>query len=105
MELVRLEALGDSTDQALEARHDPAVHFIHFLRFNGIGGRVEVVDITEEIPVSIADTPVHFDKIVDDALGDPDIVPVIRGRDPEPQDIRPVFLDDFLGADSVAQGF
>ena len=105
MEFVCLEPLRDTVEYSLEAGEDPAVDFVHLLGGDRIDGRVEVVNVAQEVAERVPDTPIHFHQVVDDVLGDADIVPVIRGGYPEPEDVRPVLLDDLLGAHRVSHGF
>ena len=53
----------------------------------------------------VADFLVGFDEILEDFRADAQIVRVIRGADPQAQDVGARVLDDGLRCDHVADGF
>ena len=95
--------LPHALDQLLQAMERPAVDLEQVLVRNLVRVGVEVGKVAEQIPARVPDPPVRFSQVREDLLGNPDIVAVVRGRNPQPEHLGPVLVDDFLRSHDSAR--
>ena len=104
VKLVGLVGGADSAREASGLSEGPAVQRRQLARGEGVGGRIEIVQIREQITRGIADLPVALRAAREDLLGDGAVVPVIERADPETENVRAVAGDQLLRLDHVADG-
>ena len=63
---------------------------------------VEVAEVAEQEPVRVAEPPVRVGEAVEDLGGDVDVLRVVLGGHPEPEDLGAILRQELLGADDVA---
>ena len=68
-------------------------------------GRIEVVQVREQVAAGVADAPVGVNEPVQGLVGDADVLLVVGGGHPHAQDLRAELVDDLLRGDDVADGF
>ena len=96
MELVPVVGVPDPADHLLEPVQGPAVDLLHVRQRDGILPAVEIVKVAQDVAAGVADPPVGLHQPFQDLIGNPDVHRVVLGRHPEPQDLRPVLVDDLL---------
>ena len=62
------------------------------------------MEVAQRVAEGVADLPVALGQAPEDGLREPDVVAVVGGGDPEPDDLRAVLLDELLRLDRVADG-
>ncbi len=102
MELKFFVILQAPFPQLLETGQNPAVQLGHPGFGPTINGGIEINEITQHKADGVADLAIGIGQLAEDILRDPDIVAIILGGGPEPQDLGPVLLDDRLRGDHVA---
>ena len=68
-----------------------------------IAGGVEVVEVREPVAEGVAHLAVGLGDPRDDLVGEADVVAVVLRRDPEPDDLGAVLLEELVGVDVVAE--
>ena len=82
----------------------PLLQFRHILGRNPFSVR-KPRQIPQQKPHRVAQAAIAVRRALQDFAPDPQVLRVIRLRHPQPQNIRPVFVNHRLGRGRVAQGF
>src|SRR5262245_3438163 len=90
--------------QILRAVENPTVEFWQTLS-DRVAAGLEIIEVTDQKACCISQLSVSLYEAIDDFVRDPNVLAVILGRRPEPEDFGAVLLDDFLRRDDVAEGF
>ena len=104
MEIIIFIGFLDVFFEFLETHEGPLVKFFHFGKRNLHGFSVEIRRIAQDVADGVADLAVHFGNVFDDFLRDADIAFIVRGRNPETNDIGTIILDDVLRGNGIAEG-
>lgn len=104
VELVFFHGGGDFVAHPFHAEQRPAVEFFHLVIGDGVGGRVEIGEIAQEIPEGVADLAVHVAHALDDLVAQTDVALVVHAGDPQTEHVGAVLVDDLLRSDHVAHG-
>ncbi len=67
--------------------------------------RAEIVQVPDKKPTGISDPSVGLGKALQDFIGDPDIVLVILGSDPQPEYLGSVLPNNLVRGDNVSDRF
>lgn len=103
MEIIIFIGFLDVFFEFLETHEGPLVKFFHFGKRNLHGFSVEIRRIAQDVADGVADLAVHFGNVFDDFLRDADIAFIVRGRNPETNDIGTIILDDVLRGNGIAE--
>ena len=105
VDLMEVIAVVQVFDLALHLQrpiHNVTVQRQHLLRLKRIRGGLETAQIGEQETAGIADTAIAVAHLLEDILGHGHLAPVIRGADPQAQNIRTQVIPDFLWGNHVA---
>ncbi len=67
-------------------------------------GRIEPGQVGQQVTRGIAQTAVDVGGALEDFVGDVHLLPIVGGRDPQPQHVRAKVLHNLLRRDDVALG-
>ena len=104
MEFIVIIGFEDSLLDLFHAQQCPAVEFFHICVSDGVGLRIEVGQIAEQVAECISDLSVDVAHGLHDLVRQTDIALVVDRGDPESHDISAVFVDDILRSDDIADG-
>src|SRR6476646_1427992 len=63
--------------------------------------RVKIIEVTEHEPAGVPNLSVHLDELIENLLGNSNIIAIILRRDPQAQNFGPRLLDHVLRRDNV----
>ena len=95
--------LDDSLRELSVASEDVTVDYFEAIERQAIDGRIEVVQIRDQISERVADLAIRLDRSREDFLSEPDLLCEVAHRHPEAQDVGAAGLDDLLGLDRVPE--
>ncbi len=103
---VELEAtvrLHAAAGQLGRAGQSPPVQQLELAHGEQVPVGPKAIQVTQQEPGRVADAPVGVRQLLEDGIGDPDVLPVVRRGHQKAQDVGAVTLDDALRCDDVAQ--
>ena len=103
MERESLVAFGNFGDEFLQLLHRPFVNRHHLIVGDAVGCGIKIVDIAHQVADRISDLAIGILQTADERIGASHIFLIIDGRNPQPEDIRAVFMDLFKGVDIIAK--
>ena len=102
VEIVVGERLPHGLVELGEAVQHPALELRHFRGADRLGRR-EPGECAQEIAQRVAQAAIAVAHMLQDLGADPQILGVIRGDDPDPQDVGAALPHDILRRDDIAQ--
>ena len=103
VELIALVGFADPRRQGPGLAQDPSVERQEAGHRDRVPGRVEVVEVRQQVAHGVANLAIGLPAPRQDLVGDRVVVAVIEARDPEAQDVGAVFRDEVLRPQGVAE--
>ena len=103
MEIVVAIAGDNVRCNVVEIRERPAVDLEQFVVGDRVGTRVKAVEITESVTKRISHLAIGVDDARKDLVRAANVLSVIDGRGPQPQNVGTRFVDDLLRRGDVAE--
>ena len=101
--VVRVVRREDPKRGVCVARKDVPIDFFELRHVDEIGGRIEVVQIRDQVPHRVADLPVRLDDARENLLAEAHFLRVVAHRHPQTDDVGAALLDDVVRLDRIAE--
>jgi len=105
VKLIGLIGLECFFHKALQLVQGKAIDFGHFSIGYIVLTRRKIIQVAQHEAAGVSDSAVCIAELFQDIIGNPDVVPVIRSRHPEAQNLGAKFIDDLFRRNHITHGF